>query len=326
MRELSFCFGSNRNSRTWRPGKMGFDELYEKLKTPLRTPETAAQYRKMTKSEKQEIKDKGGFMAGTLKGVRRKKDEVVSRSMITLDCDTLEPSFFEEYEAEHKYESILYTTHTHLPEAPRARVLIPFTRDVTPEEYNAVIRHLAAGIGMEKVDPCSFLVNQMMYWPTCSSDGEYICKRYDGDPLDPDVFLSAHPGWKDPTSLPLHFSEKEQQNRQQKKQEDPLTKDGIVGTFCRAYGIEDAIRTFLPDVYEETDVPGRWTYIPGESAAGLVVYDDKFAYSHHATDPAGERTLNAFDLVRIHRFGDEDGKESFLKMAEFAIQLSGLLQ
>ncbi len=317
MRELSFCFGSNRNSRTWRPGKMGFDELYEKLKTPLRTPETAAQYRKMTKSEKQEIKDKGGFMAGTLKGIRRKKDEVVSRSMITLDCDTLEPSFFEEYEAEHKYESILYTTHTHLPEVPRARVLIPFTRDVTPEEYNAVIRHLAAGIGMEKVDPCSFLVNQMMYWPTCSSDGEYICKRYDGDPLDPDVFLLAHPGWKDPTSLPLHFSEKEQQNRQQKKQEDPLTKDGIVGTFCRAYGIEDAIRTFLPDVYEETDVPGRWTYIPGESAAGLVVYDDKFAYSHHATDPAGGMLLNAFDLVRVHLFGNDNGKQSMKDMLEF---------
>lgn len=93
MRELSFCFGNNRNSLTWRPGKMTFDELYDKVKTPLSTPETVAQYRKMTKSEKQEIKDKGGFMTGTLKGVRRKKDEVVSRSMITLDCDTLDPSF-----------------------------------------------------------------------------------------------------------------------------------------------------------------------------------------------------------------------------------------
>lgn len=318
MRELSFCFGNNRNSLTWRPGKMTFDELYDKVKTPLRTPETVAQYRKMTKSEKQEIKDKGGFMTGTLKGVRRKKDEVVSRSMITLDCDTLDPSFFEEYEADHKYESIVYTTHTHLPEAPRARLLIPFTRDVAPEEYNAVIRYLAAGIGMEKVDPCSFLVNQMMYWPTCSSDGEYICKRYDGDPLDPDAFLSAYPDWKDPTTLPLHLSEKEQQNRQQKKQEDPLTKDGIVGTFCRAYGMEDAIRTFLSDIYEETAVPGRWTYVSGESAAGLVVYDDKFAYSHHATDPAGGMLLNAFDLVRVHLFGNDDGKQSMKDMLEFA--------
>lgn len=287
MRELSLCFGSNRNSLTWRPGKMTFDKLYEKVKTPLRTLETAAQYHKMTKSEKQEIKDKGGFMAGTLKGTRRKKDEVVSRSMITLDCDSLEPSFFEEYENGHVYESILYTTHTHLPESPRVRLLIPFTRNVTPEEYNAVIRYLASDLGMEKVDPCSFLANQIMYWPTCPSDGEYICTRYKGEWLDPDVFLEAHPDWKDPTTLPLHFSEKEQQSREHKKHEDPLTKDGVVGTFCRAYGMEETIRTFLSDVYEETSVPGRWTYTPGESAAGLVVYDDKFAYSHHATDPAG---------------------------------------
>lgn len=318
MRELSLCFGSNRNSLTWRPGKMTFDELYEKVKTPLRTLETAAQYHKMTKSEKQEIKDKGGFMAGTLKGTRRKKDEVVSRSMITLDCDSLEPSFFEEYENGHVYESILYTTHTHLPESPRVRLLIPFTRNVTPEEYNAVIRYLASDLGMEKVDPCSFLANQIMYWPTCPSDGEYICTRYKGEWLDPDVFLEAHPDWKDPTTLPLHFSEKEQQSREHKKHEDPLTKDGIVGTFCRAYGMEETIRTFLSDVYEETSVPGRWTYTPGESAAGLVVYDDKFAYSHHATDPAGGMLLNAFDLVRVHRFGNSDTKKSMKDMMEFA--------
>ena len=35
-----------------------------------------------------------------------------------------------------------------------------------------------------------------------------------------------------------------------KKQEDPEDKKGIVGTFCRAYGIESAIETFLSDVYE----------------------------------------------------------------------------
>lgn len=318
MQQLSFCFGSNRNSLIWRPVKMTFDELYEKIKTPLRTSETTAQYHKMTKSEKQDIKDKGGFMAGVLKGTRRKKDEVVSRSMITLDCDSLEPSFFEEYEVGYRYESILYTTHTHLPESPRARLLIPFTREVTPEEYNAIIRYLALDLGMEKVDPCSFLPNQMMYWPTCSSDGEYICTRYEGKWLDPDPFLSTHPDWKDPLTLPLHFSEKEQQSREYKKQEDPLTKDGVIGTFCRAYGIEEAIRTFLSDIYEETSVPGRWTYIPGESSAGLVIYDDKYAYSHHATDPAGGMLLNAFDLVRVHLFGNDNSKQSMKDMFELA--------
>ena len=112
--------------------------------------------------------------------------------------------------------------------------------------------------------------------------------------------------------------EKKLRERDGKLQEDPLKKEGIVGTFCRVYGIRDAISKFLSDVYAPSASEGRYDYIPGEGSCGVVVYDDKFAYSHHATDPAGERTLNAFDLVRMHRFRDEDAKTSFLKMAEFA--------
>ena len=53
--------------------------------------------------------------------------------------------------------------------------------------------------------------------------------------------------------------------------------------------------------------PDRYTYAAGSAAAGLVVYDgDAFAYSNHSTDPAGGRLCNAFDLVRIHKFGHLD--------------------
>lgn len=318
MRKLAFCFGNNRNSLTWLPGELTYNELYTKMKTPLRTHETAAQYHKMTKAEKQEIKDKGGFVAGKLKGKRRKKSDVICRSMITLDCDSLKPSFFQEYEENHRYASLIYTTHTHLPDFPRARLLIPFTRDVTPEEYNAIIRYLADSIGMEKVDPCSFLVNQMMYWPTCPSDGEYICRRYDGDWLDPDLFLAEYPDWRNCLSLPAHPSEKMREEREYKKQADPLSKEGIVGVFCRTYTIQDVMRSFLSHVYEETTEPDRWTYIPGEGTSGVVIYSDKYAYSHHATDPAGGMLLNAFDLVRVHLFDNDDAKKSMKDMIEFA--------
>lgn len=319
MRKLSFSVGSSRQSVSWQPAQMTIEELWSRLETPLRTPETVAQYHKMAKTEKDAIKDKGGFVAGTLKGTRRRKNEVISRSMITLDCDKLNPAFFDEYEFLNRYLSIVYTTHTHLPGAPRARVLVPLTRDVTPEEFNAIARYLADEIGMEMVDPCSFEVHQLMYWPTASVDGEYICRRYEGDWLDPDAYLAEHPNWKDLTSLPTAISEKELVSRERKKQEDPLSKEGTVGLFCRTYyPIQNAMRAFLSDVYEETDDDNRWTYIPGEGAAGVVIYDDKFAYSHHATDPAGGKLLNAFDLVRTHLFDDEDPKKSFNAMLEFA--------
>ena len=318
MRKLSFCFGSSRQAATWHPTQMTLEELWERLEKPLRTPETTAQYHKMKKGEKDAIKDKGGFLAGTLKGSRRRKNEVVSRSMITLDCDKLNPAFFDEYEFLNRYLSIVYTTHTHLPESPRARLLVPLTRDVTPEEFNAIARYLADEIGMEMVDPCSFEINQLMYWPTAAVDGEYICRRYDGEWLDPDAFLTEHPNWRDCTALPTAPSEKEAVEKQRKKQEDPLGKEGTVGLFCRAYTVQEAMRTFLPDVYEETDDDSRWRYIPSDSMPGVVIYDDKFAYSHHASDPAFGKLLNAFDLVRTHLFDDDDPKKSFNDMLEFA--------
>ena len=38
----------------------------------------------------------------------------------------------------------------------------------------------------------------------------------------------------------------------------------------------------------------------------MVVYDGKFAYSHHATDPVCGKLLNVFDLVRLHKFRELD--------------------
>lgn len=90
------------------------------------------------------------------------------------------------------------------------------------------------------------------------------------------------------------------------KMEDPTEKDGIIGTFCRAYGIKEAIEAFLPDVYLP-ERGNRYTYAQGSSKNGVVVYDNKYVCSHHGTDPAGQgREYNSFDLVRIHKFGDLD--------------------
>lgn len=319
MRKYKICTGNSRQAATWTASEVSIDELFDRLKNPIRTAETVAQYKNMKKTERDEAKDKGGFMGGTLKGTVRKKIEVLSRSMATLDGDKVKPDFFEDYDMLHQYKSIIYTTHSHTPEAPRARLLVFFSRDVTPDECNAISRYLAAEWGIDMFDTCSYEVNQLMYWPTCPSDGEYICEMYDGELLDPDVFLAAHPDWKDPTMLPRAASETKAVDHQKKQQEDPLAKDGTVGAFCRTYGITRAITDLLPDVYAMSLVEGRADYIPGEGNCGVVIYDDKFAYSHHATDPAGGKLCNAFDLVRIHKFGDE--ADSFQKMCEFAVSL-----
>ena len=66
-----------------------------------------------------------------------------------------------------------------------------------------------------------------------------------------------------------------------------MSKSGWIGAFCRAYTIQEAIEAFIPEEYTPTEDPNRWTYTNGSTAGGLVIYDDKYAYSNHNTDPTG---------------------------------------
>lgn len=318
MRKLKIAYGRNCNARVWRNATITWEELCGKLGATVRTGETAEEYKNMGKDERMAAKDRGGFVGGHLKDGRRLARNTLCRSFLTLDADLAEPGFIEKFEKGCPCAAAIYTTHGHTPQAPRVRIVIPFAEDVTPDCYVAVARYFASRWGIDQFDECSYRVNQLMYWPTTPTDGEFICRIIKGEFLDAAAFLEQFPDWKNCSSLPVSSREKEVRVRDGKKQEDPLIKEGIVGAFCRTYSIQDAIGKFLTGVYAPSVMEGRYDYIPGEGTAGVVVYDDKFAYSHHATDPAGGMLLNAFDLVRIHRFGDGDEKTSYLKMCAFA--------
>ena len=320
MRNLPIAYGNSCQAKLWSNKTITWDALCEKLKTTIRTTDTVEEYPKMKKADKEAAKDKGGFVGGKLRDNRRKIETVACRSMLTLDVDHAEVGFIEKFTEGCSYAAVLYTTHGHTPEAPRVRILLPLTADISADKYAALARFFADEWGIDQFDECSYKPNQLMYWPTTPSNGEYICTAIEGDWLDADAYLEKHPDWQDCSLLPTSSRESTVRESAKKPQEDPLTKPGTVGVFCRAYGISAAIEKFLSDVYTPSVVEGRFDYIPGEGCAGVVIYDDKFAYSHHATDPACGKLVNAFDLVRIHRFGNDDGKKSFTDMCEFAMQ------
>jgi len=330
MRELKIAYGGSCFAKVWSNKIITFDELCDRLSNTIRTPETVEEYPRLPKKERDRAKDKGGFVGGWLKGGRRKGEAVQCRSMLTLDGDKVEPDFIERYTREHRHASCLYTTHGNTPEAPRVRIVVPLTRDVTPDEYAALARFVVNELGMDGFDECSYRAHQLMYWPTTPSNGEFICKRYDGEWCDPDAYFAANPNWRDCSQLPTSSRESKVMARAAQHQQDPLEKPGIIGAFCRSYSISDAIDKYLSDVYAPSAMAGRYDYIPADSQAGVVLYDDKFAYSHHASDPACGRLLNAFDIVRVHRFGHLDSRSgedtdpsklpSFKAMQDFAAQ------
>ncbi|MFD2692466.1 virulence-associated E family protein [Sporolactobacillus shoreicorticis] len=145
-----------------------------------------------------------------------------------------------------------------------------------------------------------------MYWPSVPADVPYVFKFQDAAWLDPDSVLARYPNWKDPSYWPESSRQKQHRQKMAEKQGDPLAKPGMVGAFCRAFTVTEALETFLPDVYEPAGAH-RYTYKNGSTTGGMIVYDDdRFCYSHHGTDPIGGQLVNAFDLVRIHKFRDQD--------------------
>lgn len=321
MRELNIAYGNNRQAKRWVNKTIRFDDLKERLKVTIRTTESAEEYAKMSRAQRDAAKDHGGFVAGVLKGGRRKVDTVESRSMVALDGDRIDAAFLDSYESLCPYTSALYTTHSSTEENPRVRLVFPLTRDVTPEEFVAVSRYLAQILGIDYFDECSYQPNQLMYWPSTPANASFVYKETDGGWLDPDAILTKHPEWTDPTRLPTSSRESKANTTAQQKVQDPLTKEGVVGLFNRAYyPISKALETFLSDVYEPTDNENRWHLIASSSMAGVEIKEDKFVYSHHAKDPAYLKLCNAFDIVRTHRFGDLDEKASYKAMCEFAMQ------
>ena len=327
---MKIAYGNSRMDKKWKNTDISWEDFCSRVKTTQRTTETVEEYRKMRKGGQDSIKDVGGFVGGHLKDGRRKKGNVLSRSMLTLDMDYGTSTIWEEISTFFPYQCCIYSTHKHTPENPRLRLIIPLFRDVGEEEYAAVSRMVAKEIGIDLFDDTTYEPERLMYWPSTSRNGIFVYEEKDGSLLDPDVFLNKYDDWRDTSTWPVSSRQSEVLDRSLKEQADPLSKEGVIGTFCRTHSVSRAIDTFLNDVYEPSVMVGRYDYIPADSSAGVILYDDKFAYSHHATDPASGRLLNAFDLVRIHKFGHLDDRAtestppsklpSFINMCEFAIQ------
>ncbi len=310
---LTIATAGSRKSVSWKNQDITWGQLAKRLSIEQRTAETQDDYNTMRKAQKDDIKDVGGFVGGTLRNGRRKAESIIHRSLLTLDIDSVPQGDdpWPTVELVIGCAAILYSTHSHTPKAPRLRLVIPLSRKVSPDEYAALSRRIAGDIGIDMCDDTTYEAHRLMYWPSCSIDGEYRFEVSDAPWLDVDEQLARYKDWHDVNEWPVSSRKTEIMRRLAKKQGDPLEKPGVVGAFNRVYSIEDAIEQFLPEIYEPSATENRYDYVPADSSAGLVVYDEgKFAYSHHATDPVCGKLCSAFDLVRLHLFGDQDDAAS----------------
>lgn len=301
-RKLLIAIGRSRKASQWQNKEMLWSEFLDKLATTTRTRETVAEYAAMPKGERDTIKDVGGFVGGYLKNGKRNNASVVNRCMLCLDADNADSGLMDDLDLTFINAYALYSTHSHTPEKMRLRLIIPLARTVTPDEYAAISRRIADDLTLTRFDPTTFEPARLMYWPSTPEDGEFVFRYSDATFLDPDAVLATYPDWTDASLWPTTRPLEERTRAKIGKQEDPLEKKGVIGAFCRAHSITDVLTHILSDRYTPTEQDDRYTFIGGSTTGGLVVYDDKYAFSHHATDPAGGKLCNAFDLVRWHLF------------------------
>lgn len=324
---IDLATAHSRIAKKWRNRHWLWSELLQRCSETKRTGETAAEYARMSKEEQSNVKDVGGFVGGYLSGGIRKNANVMYRTVATLDIDYGTVNVWDDFTMAFGFAAMIYSTHKHSSKTPRYRLVFPLSRQVSPAEYEPLCRKIAAEIGIDLFDDTTYELPRLFYWPSTSKDADFVFDYQDGPACDVDAILSQYVDYKDVSAWPLSSREGDVIAHEIKKQGDPTEKPGVIGAFCRAYSIEDAIDNFLSDKYEKTGHDGRYTYKMGSVAGGLVCYEGKFAYSHHETDPASKQLCNAFDLCRVHLFGAQDEgsraldvtrKPSYAAMQEFA--------
>lgn len=274
-------------------------EIVKRLKDVVYTQETMRQYSDMTKAQRVEVKDVGFFIGGLVA-----KRKVSYRQLLVIDIDEADVQTLKKlHEWLYSRQYIIHSTHSSTPTEPRYRVVAPLSRIVVADEYAAMMRILHDQFNLP-LDTSTFDFNRIMFLPSVPKDAKYYFDAHeDGEPLDVDEILGQRKDWRDLSGIEVPTKVRVQ---------DPKFKGGIIGGFCSKYTIREAIETYLSDVWIPTN-SGRYTLAGATTYGGGVIYEDKYLYSNHSSDPYLGRCHNAYDAVRLYKFGE--GKQGEAAMA-----------
>lgn len=310
-RLLNIATGATVSNNRVKNQRLTWAQMVEKFSAPVKTRETIKEYLAMPRETQDRIKDVGYFVPAHYEGNVRKKENLGLKDLGTLDYDHAGENFLEEIkETFDGYEFVLYTTHKHTAARPRFRVVFLFSRSVDDAEYQAAMRKVAAMGCIDDTDDTTFQPSRVMHFGSHATDGEFVFEHVQGRMIDVDALLATYNDWKDISQWPLSSRVNTPLRQSGRKAQDPRQKTGIIGAFCTTYDIEAAIDKFLPGVYVEGSSANRLTYAGSTASNGAVLYDDgQFLYSNHESDPCGGKNVNSWDLVRLHLYGELDGKQ-----------------
>lgn len=230
MRQLTASIGRKHNAKIIKVWRGDFPTFCKSLLS--RVPET-------------EDKASNGWVSGAeFSPSYRDSENFVARHFVSLDYDHITPADQARILDHFKGTARLcYTTWSHTAANPRLRIWLPTSREIGYDEFQAVSRRVAADIGIELAARESHTVAQYMYRPAIKPFEEFWSESDTESPwIDVDATLSRFDNWTDRSQWPCRREADELHNGG--RGVSPLDKKGIVGAFCRAFTIEEAIARF----------------------------------------------------------------------------------
>lgn len=177
MRDLNIAYGNSRQAKTWVNKTIQFDELKERLKVTIEL-RSQRRIRKMNKAQRDLAKTTVGLLAVSLRADAEKSTPWNHALCFLLTVTALQ-GILEGLKLP-SHIPLCFTPRTAARKKIRGRIVCPLTRDVTPEEFVAVSRYVAQMLGIDYFDECSYLPNQLMYWPSTPQNGVFVYKETDG--------------------------------------------------------------------------------------------------------------------------------------------------
>jgi len=293
--QIPVAFAAKPNDAHWTNDTVTWDTILEWVAKPAKRKECGNYI--LATLERTEKVHAGATEPCT--DVHRDNRSVSRRSaVLALDIDNPDSDFDLVVETMlFAYTYVMHTTHSSTPSEPRYRLLIRTDRDMDPDEYVEATQAMAKRLGYDQFDTGSFQAARFMFKPACRKPEWYDSWVNEGEPVQVDDLLLEYD--RDLSEKPMP--------KPGKNKRDPFELEDPIGAFNRAYDDLDLLiheyrlpyEKIADDRYSLEGTSSEAGFGPVSGAPGLF-------YSHHAGDPAYGKTCSAFDLVRLHWFGEMD--------------------
>lgn len=184
---------------------------------PIEAAIQHAEFMALPKVERNRLKKAPFVSFGVFEGGVRNKESVASRSAAQLDYDQQTADLFRRLEEEELTGGVVpfayvgHTTRSHTDEAPRLRLMVPFSRDVTPDEYPRCVRAIHNLLNAPEIDKGSLEPSRLMYLPVVNKGAPFWHWQSLGNGyVDPDYLLSLEPeeeSAEEPSDLDIALAE-----------------------------------------------------------------------------------------------------------------------